>query len=231
MRRIKILVVDDEPAIQKLLRANLEINDYVTFTAGDGLEAIKIVEREAPDLLVLDIMMPKMDGFETCQRIREWSQVPIIMLSCRINEQDKVKCLELGADDYLTKPFGVSELTARIKAVLRRTMAQDITAAEPSFTSGDFQVNFAERKVTAHGKKVKLTPTEYNLLRELALNAEKVLTYTQLLNKVWGTEYVQEREYLHVFISRLRNKIEKDPAKPKYIVTVPGIGYKFENTN
>ena len=228
MRRIRILVVDDEPSILKFLRANLEINHFETLAARNGEEALKIVEREAPDLLVLDIMMPTMDGFETCRRIREWSQVPIIMLSARGDEDDKVKCLELGADDYITKPFGVGELTARVKAVLRRTAARSTPETEPTLACDNLEINFVERKVVAHGSKVKLTPTEYDLLRELALNAEKVLTYSQLLNRVWGSEYAQEREYLHVFTSRLRAKIETDPANPTYIITVPGIGYKFQ---
>jgi two-component system KDP operon response regulator KdpE len=196
----------------------------------DGAQALQIFERELLDLLILDIMMPKMDGFEVCRRLREWSQVPIIMLSARGDEEDKVKCLELGADDYITKPFGVNELIARVKAVLRRTVALDTTATEPSFTSGDLQINFVERKVIAGGGEVRLTPTEYSLLQELVLNAGKVLTYAQLLNRVWGPEYGQEREYLHVFIGRLRAKLEPDPTNPVHIVTVPGIGYKFQAT-
>ncbi len=228
MRRIRILVVDDELAIIKFLRANLEDNGFETLAAMDGIEALNTTERELPDLLILDIMMPNMDGFEVCRRLREWSQVPIIMLSARGDEEDKVKCLELGADDYITKPFGVNELIARVKAVLRRTVALDTTATEPSFTSGDFQINFVERKVIAGGGEVRLTPTEYSLLRELVLNAGKVLTYAQLLNRVWGPEYGQEREYLHVFIGRLRAKLEPDPTNPIHIVTVPGIGYKFQ---
>ena len=228
MRRTRILVVDDEPAIRKLLRAYLEKNGFDAMSAGDGTEALKLVEREAPDLMVLDIIMPRMDGFETCRRLREWSSIPIIMLSAKDEEQDKVKCLENGADDYITKPFGSSELVARIKAVLRRTRARETAVVEPDFTCGNVKINFVQRKVTVRGKIVKMTPTEYNLLRELALNAEKVLTYSQLLNRVWGAEYAQEREYLHVFTSRLRAKIEDDRTNPEYIVTIPGVGYKFQ---
>ena len=228
MRRTRILIVDDEPAIRKLLRANLEKNGFDAMSAGDGAEALKLVEREAPDLVVLDIMMPRMDGFETCRRLREWSPIPIIMLSAKDEEQDKVKCLEIGADDYITKPFGSGELVARIKAVLRRTQARETAVTEPNFVCGDVKINFVQRKVTVRRKIVKLTPTEYNLLRELALNAEKVLTYNQLLNRVWGAEYAQEREYLHVFTSRLRAKIEEDRNNPEYIVTIPGVGYKFQ---
>ena len=231
MRRTRILIVDDEPAIRKLLRANLEKNGFEAMSAGDGAEALKLVEREAPDLVVLDIIMPRMDGFETCRRLREWSTIPIIMLSAKDEEQDKVKCLEIGADDYITKPFGSGELVARINAVLRRTRTRETAVTEPNFVCGDVKINFVQRKVTVRRKIVKLTPTEYNLLRELALNAEKVLTYNQLLNRVWGAEYAQEREYLHVFTSRLRAKIEEDRNNPEYIVTIPGVGYKFQLKN
>jgi two-component system KDP operon response regulator KdpE len=228
MRRTRILIVDDEPAIRKLLRANLEKNGFEAMSADDGAEALKLVEREAPDLVVLDIIMPRMDGFETCRRLREWSTIPIIMLSAKDEEQDKVKCLEIGADDYITKPFGSGELVARINAVLRLTRARETAVTEPNFVCGDVKINFVQRKVTVRRKIVKLTPTEYNLLRELALNAEKVLTYNQLLNRVWGAEYAQEREYLHVFTSRLRAKIEDDCNNPEYIITIPGVGYKFQ---
>jgi len=228
MRRTRILIVDDEPAIRKLLRANLEKNGFEAMSADDGAEALKLVEREAPDLVVLDIIMPRMDGFETCRRLREWSTIPIIMLSAKDEEQDKVKCLEIGADDYITKPFGSGELVARINAVLRLTRARETAVTEPNFVCGDVKINFVQRKVTVRRKIVKLTPTEYNLLRELALNDEKVLTYNQLLNRVWGAEYAQEREYLHVFTSRLRAKIEDDRNNPEYIITIPGAGYKFQ---
>ena len=228
MRRTRILIVDDEPAIRKLLRANLEKNGFEAMSADDGAEALKLVEREAPDLVVLDIIMPRMDGFETCRRLREWSTIPIIMLSAKDEEQDKVKCLEIGADDYITKPFGSGELVARINAVLRLTRARETAVTEPNFVCGDVKINFVQRKVTVRRKIVKLTPTEYNLLRELALNDEKVLTYNQLLNRVWGAEYAQEREYLHVFTSRLRAKIEDDRNNPEYIITIPGVGYKFQ---
>jgi two-component system KDP operon response regulator KdpE len=150
------------------------------------------------------------------------------MLSAKDEEQDKVKCLEIGADDYITKPFGSGELVARINAVLRLTRARETAVTEPNFVCGDVKINFVQRKVTVRRKIVKLTPTEYNLLRELALNAEKVLTYNQLLNRVWGAEYAQEREYLHVFTSRLRAKIEDDRNNPEYIITIPGVGYKFQ---
>ncbi len=230
MKKTRILVVDDELNIVKFLRANLEAKNYVVLAAMDGAEALQTFEMELPDLVILDIMMPKIDGFEVCRRLREWSQIPIIMLSARGDESDKVKCLDLGADDYITKPFGKGELIARVKAVLRRTEAATSTPTQPSFTSGDLQINFAQRRVTVAGKEVKLTPTEFTLLQEFALNAGKVLTHTYLLNKVWGPEYREEREYLHVFVRRLRAKLEPDPTNPKYIMTVSGVGYQFKDT-
>jgi len=228
MVKTRVLVVDDELSIVKFLRANLEASGYEVLAAMDGAEALKVFETELPDLIILDIMMPKMDGFEVCRRLREWSQIPIIMLSARCDEKDKVKCFDLGADDYMTKPFGAGELIARVRAVLRRTEAASTIAAQPFFTSGDLKIHFAPRKVTVADKEVKLTPTEYSLLQEFVLNAGKVLTYTYLLNKVWGLVYREEREYLHVFVRRLRAKIEPNPAKPRYIMTVPGVGYQFK---
>ena len=228
MHRPRVLIVDDDLAIIKFLRANLKAEDYETLTAMDGAEAIQTIEKELPDLVILDIMMPKIDGFEVCRQLREWSQIPVIMLSARGDEEDKVKCLNLGADDYITKPFGVGELIARVRAVFRRTEAAGTIPTQPSFTTGDLEINFVERSVTAAGKKVKLTPTEYSLLQELVINKGKVLTHTHLLNKVWGLEYREERQYLHVFIRRLRAELEPDPANPRYIVSVPGVGYQFK---
>jgi len=230
MNKTCILVVDDELSIIKFLRANLEAKGYEVLTAMDGTEALQTVEMELPDLVILDIMMPKMDGFEVCRRLREWSQTPIIMLSARGDEKDKVKCLDLGADDYITKPFGASELIARVSAVLRRTEKVVSLPTQSSFTSGDLKINFAKRQVTVADEEVKLTPTEYALLQELALNAGKVLTHTHLLNKVWGQEYRDERQYLHVFVRRLRDKLEPDPTNPRYIMTVPAVGYRFQDS-
>jgi len=228
MHRPHVLIVDDDLAIIKFLRANLEASDYKTLAARDGAEALQAIEKELPDLVILDIMMPRVDGFEVCQQLREWSQIPIIMLSARGDEEDKVKCLDLGADDYITKPFGVEELLARVKAVFRRAQVIGAAVTQPAFTSGDLTISFAERRVTITDREVKLTPTEYNLLQELVLNAGKVLTHTHLLSKVWGPEYRDEREYLHVFIRRLRNKLEPDKAKPRYILSVAGVGYQLK---
>ena len=230
MVKTRILVVDDELSIRKFLRANLEARDYEVLTAVDGAEALQAIEMELPDLVILDIMMPKVDGFEVCRQLREWSQIPIIMLSARGDESDKVKCLDLGADDYITKPFGASELIARVRAVLRRREAAATVPTQPSFTSGYLEINFAARQVTVANREVKLTPTEYNLLQELVLNANKVLTHSMLLKKIWGQEYGGEKEYLRVFIGRLRKGLEPDPENPRYIITIPGVGYQFKAT-
>lgn len=230
MAKTRILVVDDELSIVKFLRANLESKGYGVLAAMNGTEALQTFEMELPDLVLLDITMPKMDGFEVCRRLREWSQVPIIMLSARGDENDKVKCLDLGADDYITKPFGASELIARVGAVLRRTKEGIAIPAQPLFDSGDLKINFVKRQVSIMGKEVKLTPTEYNLLQEFVLNAGKVLTHIHLLNKVWGPEYREETQYLHVFVRRLRTKLEHDPKNPRCILTVPGVGYQFKDT-
>jgi two-component system KDP operon response regulator KdpE len=228
MRKPRILIVDDDPVVLKFVRANIQDKDCETLVAMDGVEAIKVIEQELPDLIILDIMMPRMDGFEVCRRVREWSQIPIIMLSARKDVEEKVKCLNIGADDYITKPFGVNELAARVKAVLRRANAAGSESPIPVFSNGDLEINFAERRVTVAGRKVKMTPTEYNLLSELALNKGKVLTHNHLLGRIWGTEYAGEREYLRVFIGRLRKEIEPDTKHPKYILTVPGVGYQFQ---
>ena len=229
MRQPRILIVDDDLPIIKFLRANLQAKDYEILVATDGAEAIETVERELPDLIILDIMMPKIDGVEVCRRLRKWSQIPIIMLSARGDATDKVECLNLGADDYISKPFSVEVLIARVKAVLRRTEAVGAIPTQPSFTAGDLYINFAKRQVTVAGNEVKLTPTEYALLQELVLNKGKVLTHIHLLNKVWGLEYREERQYLHVFVRRLRAKLEPDPRNPRYITAVSGVGYQFED--
>ncbi len=224
---MRILIVDDEVSILRYLGSILRGEGYEVVSAGNGREALRLAEEEDPALIILDIMMPRLDGFEVCRRVREWSHVPIIMLSARSDEQDKVKCLDLGADDYITKPFEAEELLARMRAVLRRANGANQITTPASFTAGELVINFAQRLVSISRKEVKLTPTEYNLLQEFALNAGKVLTHAYLLNKVWGPEYGEEREYLHVFVRRLRNKIEPDPANPRLIVTVPAVGYKF----
>ncbi len=231
MKKTCILVVDDEVSILRYVSARLRKEGYEVVTASNGEEALLRAEEDNPTLVLLDIMMPKMDGFEVCRRLREWSEVPIIMLSAKGEESDKVKCLDLGADDYVTKPFGGEELLARVRAVLRRAEVAGAVSDRPPFNSGDLKISFAQRQVTVTGREVKLTPTEFGLLQELTLNAGKVLTHTHLLQKVWGPEYRDEKEYLHEFVRRLRNKLEPDKEKPSYIVSVPSIGYQFRSVN
>lgn len=224
-----ILVVEDDEKMVKFLRRNLDGEGWHILTARDGAEALRIVEKDPPDLILLDIMLPKVDGFEVCRRLRQWSQVPIIGLSARGDTADKVKCLNLGADDYITKPFGIEELIARIKAVLRRNKMDDFTPARSYFEYGNLKIDFITRQMTKDGNEVKLTPTEYKLLRELVLSAGQALGYRYLLGKIWGPEYKTEREYLHVYIGHLRAKIEPNPREPTCIVSVPGVGYRFQS--
>lgn len=227
-RKTSLLVVDDDVRMLRMMQRTLEIEGYHVLTAGNGEAALDMfLSEETPALILLDIMMPDMDGYSVCRRIREFSQTPIIMITAKGNEDEKVEGLDAGADDYVTKPFSTSELVARVRAVLRRTEAVETAPTQSSFASGDLQINLAQRQVTVAGKEVKLTPTEYNLLQELIFNAGKVLNHTHLLNKVWGPEYRDERQYLHVFIRRLRAKLEPDLTNPKHIITVPGVGYQF----
>ncbi len=231
MQKSRILIVDDDIGIVKSVRANLHEHDCEVLTAMDGVEALKVIERELPELILLDITMPKMDGLQVCSEVRKWSKVPIIMLSARHDADEKAYCLNIGADDYITKPFNISELIARVRAVLRRTKEVMTNPGVSQFSAGDLNINFAERRVTVSDSEVKLTPTEYNLLQELSLNKGKVFSHATLLGKIWGPEYADEREYLRVFIGRLRKKIEPDPANPRYIVTVSGVGYQFKSSN
>jgi two-component system KDP operon response regulator KdpE len=225
MKRQSILIVDDDPKVVKFVQEYLEARDFLVITAADGREALYTLRTESPDLVILDLMLPGIDGLEVCNQIRIQSQVPIIMLSASGNTRDKVRCLSAGADDYVTKPFAIDELVARICAVLRRKQVIRDISARPTFTSGDLVINFNQRKVTVAGKEVNLTWTEYSLLEELALNAGKVVKYDQLLNNVWGPEYMDEREYVHVAVRRLRVKIEPGADNPKYIINSPRIGY------
>jgi len=225
-KKPKILVADDEPKILMFIRANLEARGYEVHLAQDGVEAVEVAGIEAPDVVVLDVNMPRMDGIEACRRIRQWSSVPIIMLSIRGDEKDKVRALDEGADDYVTKPFGIEELLARIRVSLRRTTATSAPET-PTFTCGDLEVDFAGRVVRRRGQVIKMTPTEYELLVYLVSNVGKVLTHRQILHNVWGPEYGEESEYVRVFMRQLRSKIEEDPSNPQYIVTEPRVGYRF----
>jgi two-component system, OmpR family, KDP operon response regulator KdpE len=221
---IRVLVVDDERAIRRFLRASLNAQGYVVYEATNGGEAINAVISDRPDVLLLDLGLPDMDGVEVTRQLREWSQVPIIILSVREQEGDKIAALDAGADDYLTKPFGIGELTARMRVVMRRTMKGE---DGPVLTVEDLRVDLAHRQVTLAQKELTLTPTEYDLLRILIQHAGKVLTHHQLLRQVWGSAYERETHLLRVNISNLRRKIEPDPARPHYILTEPGVGYRM----
>ena len=224
-RKTKILVVDDEPKIRMFIRANLEARGYEVYLAQDGVEAVETAGLVDPDVIVLDVNMPRMDGIEACRRIREWTDTPIIILSVRGDEKDKVKALDEGADDYVTKPFGIEELLARIRVALRHSASTAV--AVPTLTAGDLEVDLSKRAVKRRGEIIRLTGTEYELLAYLVSNCGKTLTHKELLHNVWGPEYGKESEYVRVFIRQLRRKIEDDPSNPRFIVTEPRIGYRF----
>jgi two-component system KDP operon response regulator KdpE len=221
-----ILIVDDEPEIRRAVTGGLRAQGYEVRAASGGEEALRLATLAAPDLVILDLMMPGMDGLEVCRRLRAWSDVPILVLSARAQERQKVQALDEGADDYLTKPFGMDELTARIRAALRRAgRAQPADA--PTFTVGDLVVDYGRRLVFKNGGELKLTPHEYGILRYLTQNADRVVTHRQLLAAVWGPEDVEETQYLRVHVGHLRKKIEDNPARPRLIVTEPGVGYRL----
>jgi two-component system KDP operon response regulator KdpE len=221
----RVLIVDDEYAIRRFLRASLTAHNHTVFEAVSGQEALAAVAAHRPDVVILDLGLPDMDGVEVTRQLREWSQVPIIILSVREQETDKIAALDAGADDYLTKPFGIGELLARLRAALRR-VAQPAT--EPVFTSGELMVDLMRRLVTVAERPIQLTPTEYDLLKFLIAHAGKVLTHGQILRQVWGRGYEQETHLLRVNISNLRRKLEPDPTRPIYILTEPGVGYRFQ---
>jgi DNA-binding response OmpR family regulator len=221
----RILIVDDEPRYLRLLEANLRTEGYEVATAQDGVQAVDIFSSQPIDLILLDIMMPRMDGFSTCQRIREYSNVPIIMLTAKGEEQDRVRGLDLGADDYLVKPFSATELLARVRAVLRRSQLPAETGQARFFTHGDLKIDFARAEVWRGEHAVSLSATEYRLLLQFAHNVGSILTSEDLLTGVWGPEYKMEKEILWVSIARLRQKLEDDPHAPKHIVTRSGLGY------
>jgi len=222
-----ILVVDDEPRIIEAVSMNLELEGYQVSVASNGYEALKKATEGLPDLVILDIMMPEMDGFETLKGIREFSTVPVIMLTVKGEEIDKVKGLDLGADDYITKPFGPKELVSRVKAALRRAEMPTPAPKTEIRVDDDLSIDFGRRRVSVRGKEVRLRPTEYRLLYHLVSNAGRVLTHETLLRRVWGYEYRDEDQYLWLYITYLRQKLEKDPKHPKYILGERGIGYRF----
>jgi two-component system KDP operon response regulator KdpE len=221
----RILVVDDEPQIRRSLQVNLERTGYAVTTAASGDEALTAFHNRPPEVVILDLLMPGINGIEVVRRIRESSSVPIIVLSAVGEEARKVEALELGADDYMTKPFGMDELLARIRAVLRR--AAGAYTARAVFSAGDLCVDFERRQVTLHQQPVKLTPTEYDLLKYLITHAGKVLTHRMILQAVWGQGYIDQAQYLRVFIGQLRKKLERDATRPQFILTDPGVGYRF----
>lgn len=233
-RKTTIVTADDDPQLLRLVARNLEFEGYEVLTASDGQQALEQVERNSPDLVLLDVMMPRMDGFTVCHKVREFSTVPIIIVTARGQDQDKVKGLDLGADDYLTKPFSVDELLARVRAVLRRaqfTSQENTQGLQKVATIGDLTIDYTQHLVTMGGKEMALSPTEYRILSYLARNTGRIVTQDLLLEHVWGAEYVGESHMLQVNINRLRRKIEDDPTRPRYIKTKVGIGYVLAAPN
>ena len=227
-KKTTILIADDDPQLLRLMARNLQMEGYEVITVSDGQQALEQIEGRPIDLVLLDVMMPKMDGFTVCYRVREFSAVPIVMVTARELDQDKVRGLDLGADDYLAKPFSVEELLARVRAVLRRAQfaaTQPPLGLQATTTTGGLTVDYSQHLAMLAGKELALTPTEYRLLACLAQNAGRILTQDMLLEQVWGAEYLGESHLLQVNINRLRHKIEVDPASPRYILTKVGVGY------
>lgn len=226
-----ILVVDDEERMARFIRLNLEHDGFQVVEAYRGMEAIQKLRDAMPDVIILDVMLPDLDGFEVLTMVREISQVPVIMLTAKGEEDDRVKGLELGADDYITKPFSPRELVSRVRAVLRRTESAGFVSRDVFQIDDRLRIDFGRREVWLEGKLIKLRPTEYRLLYHLVQNAGWVMTYDQLLSKVWGYEYRDEPHYVRLYVNYLRQKLEKDPANPKYILTERGVGYRFIDFN
>jgi two-component system KDP operon response regulator KdpE len=223
-----VLVVDDESRMVEFIAMNLELEGFRVVRAANGSEALEKASKEHPDLVLLDIMMPEMDGFETLAGLRETSSVPVIFLTAKSEEVDRIRGLDLGADDYIAKPFSPRELVSRIRAVLRRTEPAAVTSSD-IVVDGELRVNFDQRKVIVRGQEIRLRPTEYRLLYQLVTNAGKLLTHEVLLSRVWGAEYRDEDQYVRLYITYLRQKIEKDPKNPKYILSERGLGYRFKD--
>lgn len=224
---LRVLIVDDEHAIRRFLRASLAAHGYTVYEAATGEEALQAMVTARPDIVILDLGLPDLDGLEVTRRLREWNVTPVIILSVRNDEAEKILALDAGADDYLTKPFGVGELLARTRVALRHRAPE---LANAVFTAGELVVDMARRVVTVGGEAIQLTPTEYDLLRVLITHAGKVLTHRQLLREVWGAGYDSETHLLRVNISNLRRKIEPEPARPQYIVNEPGVGYRLRES-
>ena len=222
-----VVVVEDEPQIRKFLRAALAGQGYRVFEAGTGEDGLIEAASRQPDVVIVDLGLPDVDGLQVIKRLREWSAVPVIVLSARGQEADKVAALDAGADDYLSKPFGVGELMARMRVALRHRARVDGTAAESTLTVGELHVDLGRRRVQIHGAEVHLTPIEYRLLTTLVRNAGKVMTHRQLLQEVWGPNATEHAHYLRVYMAHLRRKLEADPARPRYLTTEPGVGYRL----
>ncbi|MBX9879350.1 MAG: response regulator transcription factor [Candidatus Obscuribacterales bacterium] len=225
---MKVLVIDDEPQIRRALRAGLERTGYAVQAASSGEEGLTLASERPPDIVILDLAMPGTDGFAVCEELRRWTKIPIIVLSVRDREDDKIRALDLGADDYLIKPFGVGELLARMRAVMRRSLGNDEDTTDPTFEINDLKVDYVNRLVTVAGEEIHLTPKEYDLLKCLIQYRNRVMTHSQLLAKVWGPEQIDDTHTLRVHMANLRSKIEHDPARPQYIRTEPRIGYRFK---
>lgn len=223
-----ILVIDDEPQILRALRTILEAKRFQVSAASTGEQGLAIAASEQPNVIILDLGLPDIDGIQVCARLREWSQIPVIVLSVRDEEKDKVNALDQGADDYLVKPFSIEELLARIRVALRHS-ARLQGSAQPVVRARDVEIDLVKRMVRKQGKEVKLTATEFNLLAYMASNAGRVLTHRNLLQKVWGPEYTDNVEYLRVFMSQLRKKLEDDPRQPQLLLSDPGVGYRFSS--
>jgi len=223
----KVLIVDDEPQIRRFLRASLQSHDYNVVEAENGKEAVRVCTVQNPDLLILDLGLPDMDGLDVIKLVREWSQVPIIVLSIRSDDADKIEALDRGANDYVTKPFSMGELLARMRAALRLGRGEGAETGAV-ITAGEISIDLAKRLITLGGTPVKLSRKEYDLLKILASHPDKVITHQQLLQEVWGPAYVEETQYLRVYIGQLRQKLERDPAAPRWLITEPGVGYRLQ---
>ena len=222
-----VLVVDDERPIRRFLRAGLEAQGYRVFDVAAGADALAQAATRAPDLVLLDLGLPDVDGFEVVRRLREWSRVPVIVLSARGQDADKIRALDAGADDYVTKPFSMGELLARMRVALRHATGTGEGDAPGAFEAGDLIVDFAHRRVTLEGREVRLTPIEFRLLSMLARHAGRVLTHEQLLREVWGPGYAGRHHYLRVYMAQLRHKLERDPSRPRHLLTETGVGYRM----
>ena len=227
--RPTILVIEDEPPVKKFLRVTLESQNYALIEASRGEEGMRHAAVSQPDLIILDLGLPDMDGLEVTRRLREWTAIPIIVVSARGKEQDKVAALDAGADDYLTKPFGVGELLARLRVALRHRATVNQDTGDPIFQTGGLKIDLARREVTVDGALVHLTPNEFKLLTVLAKNSGRVLTHRQLLREVWGPGSGEETHYLRVYMNQLRQKLERDPTRPRYLVTEAGVGYRLSD--